>query len=935
MKTVALETEALPPPGVFISYSRKDQEFVRRLDAALKEHGREAWVDWEAIRPTEEFMQAIYGAIEQTDTFVFVLTPDSVTSQVCGREIAHAVAHNKRMVPIVARDVNAADVPEALAKLNWIFCRESDEFEKATDTLIVAFDTDLDWVRAHTRLLTRALEWDIKGTNNSFVLRGDDLRAAEQWLAEAGADKERQPTALQTRYIIASRKAETRRQRVIRSWVSVAAVIALVLAGIAFYLRNVAEERRRVAQARQLEADARVVAADSSGESLQKSALLAVESLQSAWTVDGYITCARALSILPLRPKLRLAHNREVLALAFSVDGRLLSSQDATGNVIVWDYVANKEVTHLMPKAMGQMQYAGLAFSPDGRWLVSTSGDVALVWETDTWQMKKGLRDGKMLWSVAFSPAGDLLATASYDSRQVKVYRTGSWDELTAWGAQTEKETDGHFRAVHFSPNGEWLAAIGTSLTTWETGTLQKVNRIDKIQPWSLAFSPDSQALAVGGEMNGSLCLYKLDGTPSDPFAGHSAKVSDLSFQQSGRYLASASLDGTVRMWDVESKRELLRLPQKAAAVIFTPAGKSIVTGNSDGTLGEWSIARGTAVKTLRYDSAVTAVASSPDGHILVIGNANGWMHIHNTDAGNWSEIAAKNLGAEASTVGFSTDGHWLIAITSKSAQLYSIPGWVEASPELGFGKDKVEAVSFSPDGKSIALRTSRRAPGGLRGTLTTTRLFELATRRKVGWVTHADVLDVPARELTSGGDLKLVGDSASWAVMRLGRRTMKSSDGRWMTFIGSSVLADAKLQRPADIVQHEGEVIDATFTPNGRWLITGSNDQSVRIWPLWTEDLLPEAMLHLQRNLTYEEWQEFIDDRPYAKTCPDLPIHPSFVEEGRRLAGEGDVKGATAIFRRALELQPDLKLDPKAEAKQLAENARRTNAANKLQPEP
>ena len=91
------------PQEVFISYSRKDKEFVRRLDEALKSRGREAWVDWEDIRPTEEWMQAIYAAIEGADTFVFVLTPDSVASVVCSREIGHAAAHNKRMVPIVAR----------------------------------------------------------------------------------------------------------------------------------------------------------------------------------------------------------------------------------------------------------------------------------------------------------------------------------------------------------------------------------------------------------------------------------------------------------------------------------------------------------------------------------------------------------------------------------------------------------------------------------------------------------------------------------------------------------------------------------------------------------------------------------------------------------------------------------------------------------------
>jgi hypothetical protein len=74
---------------------------------------------WEGIRPAEEFMQAIFPAIEGTDTFVFVITPDSVTSGVCGEELAPAASHNKRMVPIFAREVDVKAIPEPLAKLNW------------------------------------------------------------------------------------------------------------------------------------------------------------------------------------------------------------------------------------------------------------------------------------------------------------------------------------------------------------------------------------------------------------------------------------------------------------------------------------------------------------------------------------------------------------------------------------------------------------------------------------------------------------------------------------------------------------------------------------------------------------------------------------------------------------------------------------------------
>ena len=103
---------------VFISYSRKDQDFVRRLHEALAGQGRDTWVDWEGIPPTAEWMKEIHAAIEAADTFVFVLSPDSVASETCKLEVEHAAEQHKRLVPVVYRDVPANGVPEALAKLN-------------------------------------------------------------------------------------------------------------------------------------------------------------------------------------------------------------------------------------------------------------------------------------------------------------------------------------------------------------------------------------------------------------------------------------------------------------------------------------------------------------------------------------------------------------------------------------------------------------------------------------------------------------------------------------------------------------------------------------------------------------------------------------------------------------------------------------------------
>jgi hypothetical protein len=84
---------------VFISYSRKDKDFVRDLHQALEERGRNAWIDWADIPLTAKWLEEVYSGIEGADTFVFVISPDSVASKVCNQELDHAVHNNKRLAP--------------------------------------------------------------------------------------------------------------------------------------------------------------------------------------------------------------------------------------------------------------------------------------------------------------------------------------------------------------------------------------------------------------------------------------------------------------------------------------------------------------------------------------------------------------------------------------------------------------------------------------------------------------------------------------------------------------------------------------------------------------------------------------------------------------------------------------------------------------------
>src|SRR3954454_19886471 len=225
---------------VFLSYSRRAQASVRRLHEALVAAGREGWVDWEGIPPSAKWMDEVRAAIDAAQAFVFVVSPDSAASPVCRDEAEHALGVGKRIVPVVWRDTPEGELPEAISAHNWLTLREGDDFEAGFTKLLAALDLDLDWVKEHTRQVTRAREWEASGKEHSRLLRGRDLERAEQAIAQA--ERNPRPTPLQTPYVLASRAAERRGARLRTALLSGALVVALGLAGFALLQRSQAEQ---------------------------------------------------------------------------------------------------------------------------------------------------------------------------------------------------------------------------------------------------------------------------------------------------------------------------------------------------------------------------------------------------------------------------------------------------------------------------------------------------------------------------------------------------------------------------------------------------------------------------------------------------------------------------------------------------------------------
>lgn len=114
---------------IFITYSRRDIQFVERLHYSLKKSGHDAWIDFEDIGVARDWEREIIDAIEKASICLIVLSPDWIASEVCQRELTLIRANKKRIIPIVVREVNPSAVHNAVSSLNWIFFREEDSFE--------------------------------------------------------------------------------------------------------------------------------------------------------------------------------------------------------------------------------------------------------------------------------------------------------------------------------------------------------------------------------------------------------------------------------------------------------------------------------------------------------------------------------------------------------------------------------------------------------------------------------------------------------------------------------------------------------------------------------------------------------------------------------------------------------------------------------------
>ncbi|KAK6995728.1 WD40-repeat-containing domain protein [Favolaschia claudopus] len=523
--------------------------------------------------------------------------------------------------------------------------------------------------------------------------------------------------------------------------------------------------------------------------------------------------------------KVLRGHIRPVTSVACSPDGQLIISGSYDSTLQLWQASSGAPVGEPL-QGYGYNIVHCVAFSPDGRRIVSGAGDIVQIWDTETGApIGDPLNDTMSVHCVAFSPDGQRIISGPGNNT------VSIWDTVT--GALI---SDHCVISVPFSGDGQHIvsASQNAGVRIWDACTGAPVRALFDNLFNCVAFSPDGQHM-VSGFYDSTLRIWDVNsGTQiGDPLRGHTGVIRSVAFSPDGQHIVSGSSSGTLRIWDANSGapigNPLRGHTDGIRSVVFSPDGQHIVSGSMDGTVRIWEASKDGATPDLLHGRNIyfNCIAFSPDvQHIIYVYGGNTvqiWDNssIHDPPIGHVNDVVC------GACVAFSPDGHRIVSgsldntfgRSDNTVQIFDADTGTPIGKPLRGHTNRVNCVAFSPDGGRIVSVSADR----------TVRIWDANAGAPIGyplrghydWVTCV-AFSPDGQHIVSGSRDKTV---RMWA-------------NHWPSISKS-------------FQGHNDSVTSVAFSPDSHRIVSGSIDKTVRIWDASTGACIGDPLRGHTRGIT------------------------------------------------------------------------------------
>jgi WD40 repeat protein/tRNA A-37 threonylcarbamoyl transferase component Bud32 len=506
-----------------------------------------------------------------------------------------------------------------------------------------------------------------------------------------------------------------------------------------------------------------------------------------------------------------------------------------------------------------------VAFSPNGQ-LLATGGNDRLVnlWDVRTGQIVRTIRSSGIVMCLAFSPDGKYLAGGNTEFDMTKPVSVMVWEVGSGTLIRNLKGHVSGIGALAFRHDGQRLATVGSEaeenmLKVWDfpSGKERFTSPAQNVGFNAVAYSPDGRRLATG---SGSFQWNNVRPLPGEiqirdgetgrvilHRSAHADAVTCVTFSPDGQYLASSSMDQTIKLWDAQTVKEIRNYKGHThwvSRVNFTPDGRRLVSVSEDGSARVWEVETAKCLFVLRgHAGPFAGLSISRDGKYAATGSYDQTAKIWDllAEPGSRTLQAAQS---QVSSVRFSRDGSQLAVATLGGAmQIWDVRGGVKLREFRGHEEGKrVWRLSWTPDEKHLVSASEDK----------TLRVWEADTGKAVfscqaddNWVQDVAISPNGAWLATGGGDgvVKLWDAATSKPLWRRDGHKARINalafgpNGKHLASAGGD--AKVRLWDPmtGDALRilegHTDEVEGVAFSPGGSRLASASDDRTIKVWDL------------------------------------------------------------------------------------------------------